>query len=682
MSKQEQSMVQRFRSTLGAKLALCAGCVWVLGSAPGAAGAATPSAAVPVPTPVPVEAFFKPTELSGAKLSPSGRYLAAKRGGVTERVGFLIMDLEGKEGSHFVSASPRDDVAWFQWVGDDWLVFGVQDANYRGGGAIGAGLMSMSRDGKTSRQLIARDWNKKAEDVQRRQVLSPAHTYWGSGAPDSLEVMVAQAHYGQTFESAYEYSTLHALNIVTGQLRSVDAPRADAWIFDGRGQPRVSSRTVKGERTISWWNPKTQQWQELLTAPELQMPWTPVAIRDEHRLLVRTVSAEGYLELRDFDAVQGQLSHQPFITTPGFSSAFNAHLERTSNRLVALDLLVDGWTTVWTDPAGKALQAKVDARLPGRKNTLDCGDCVAPKRVVVESHSDTDPGLTLLYMPETEQLQLVGKARPDIAPERMARMELHRPKARDGEDLPIWITRSPDLPASKPAPAVLLLHGGPWSRGTYWGWHDEAQFLASRGYLVIEPEFRGSTGYGVLHFKRGFKQWGLSMQDDVTDALKFAVDRGWVDPKRVCLMGASYGGYATLMGLVKDPDQYRCGIAFAAVSDPRHMFDFFWSDISAETKIYGLTERLGDRQKDEARFIATSPVEQAARIQAPLLLVHGGEDRRVPIQNAERMRDALQKAGKPVEWLVYPRARHGFSLAADELDYYRNVERFLGQHLQ
>jgi dipeptidyl aminopeptidase/acylaminoacyl peptidase len=265
--------------------------------------------------------------------------------------------------------------------------------------------------------------------------------------------------------------------------------------------------------------------------------------------------------------------------------------------------------------------------------------------------------------------------------ERMAHMELHRPKARDGEDLPVWITRAPNLPAGQPAPAVILVHGGPWVRGTSWAWHGEAQFLASRGYLVIEPEFRGSTGYGVDHMHKGFKQWGLTMQDDVTDAVKFAVDKGWVDAKRVCIMGASYGGYATLMGLAKDPDLYRCGVALAAVSDQRYMFDFHWNDFSDEVRSYSLPELLGDRQKDEARFIATSPVEQAARIKAPLLLAHGGEDRRVPIQNGERMRDALVKNGKQVEWVVYSHAYHGFPLLEDELDFYSRVERFLAKYL-
>lgn len=600
---------------------------------------------------------------------------------MAERVGFLITDLDGKDGSHFVSASPRDDVTWFQWVNDDWLVFRVNDPNYRGSYAVGAGLMVMSRDGKSSRQLVSREW-EQSTDVLRRKVLSPDHRYLGLSAPGSSEVLVSEPHYDTNYE--YKYATLHALNIMTGQARSVEsAPRADNWLLDGKGRPRAAMLSSAGQTTVMWADPKSGAWVELLKAPSLHMPWTPLAIKDETHLLVSTVDQEGYEEIREYDAVQRQLGAKPILTTPGFSDSISPIQEWYSDKLLGLLVNVDGLTITWFDPTMNALQTRIDNKFAGRVNTFSCGrSCANAKRVLVHSYSDTDPGMTLLFLPETDEWQLVGRERPEIDPQRMASMELLRTKARDGEDLPLWITRAPNVSAEKPAPAIMLIHGGPWVRGVDWEWGSERQFLASRGYLVIEPEFRGSAGYGDEHFKKGFKQWGLKMQDDISDALKFAVQKGWADPKRVCIMGTSYGGYATLMGLIKDPDQYRCGVAFAAVSDPRNMFDFFWSDIPDEAKAYGMKELLGDRVKDEAQFIATSPVEQAARLKSPLLLVHGEKDRRVPLQNGERMRDALKKYNKPVEWVSYPWAAHGFPKVEDELDFYRRVEKFLAQNLR
>jgi dipeptidyl aminopeptidase/acylaminoacyl peptidase len=219
-------------------------------------------------------------------------------------------------------------------------------------------------------------------------------------------------------------------------------------------------------------------------------------------------------------------------------------------------------------------------------------------------------------------------------------------------------------------------------RGTFWQWNAEAQFLASRGYVVVEPEFRGSTGYGEKHFRAGWKQWGQAMQDDVTDALRFAVGKGWVDPARVCIMGASYGGYAALMGLAKDPEQYRCGVALAAVSDPRFKYEFHWSDASQAARDIYMPAMVGDPKKDAALLAAASPLAHVQRIKAPVFLAHGDDDVRVPLEHAERMLAALRKQGKDVEWQLYVDEGHGFSKETNAVDYYRRVESFMAKHLK
>jgi dipeptidyl aminopeptidase/acylaminoacyl peptidase len=301
--------------------------------------------------------------------------------------------------------------------------------------------------------------------------------------------------------------------------------------------------------------------------------------------------------------------------------------------------------------------------------------------VLVYSYADNDPGHFLLYHPQQDKWQLLGSAQPDIEPARMARMSFERIRARDGRDLPLWVTR-PAGPTGKSRPAVVLVHRGPHTRGASWGWNADAQFLASRGYVVIEPEFRGSTGYGYRHDRAGWKHWGRGMIDDITDALRHVVAAGGADGSRVCVMGSSYGGYATLMSLVKEPDLYRCGIAHAAVSDPRHRFDFHWSDLDTFNRRVVLPLTMGDPVADAQMLVETSPLEQVKRIKAPILLMHGDDDVRVPIENSERMRDALKKAGKEVEWVVFVDEGRGFSRPANELDYWRRVEAFLAKHLR
>jgi dipeptidyl aminopeptidase/acylaminoacyl peptidase len=200
---------------------------------------------------------------------------------------------------------------------------------------------------------------------------------------------------------------------------------------------------------------------------------------------------------------------------------------------------------------------------------------------------------------------------------------------------------------------------------------------------VIEPEFRGSTGYGRKHFEAGWKQWGRAMQDDVADAVDWAVAKGLVDPKRVCIVGGSYGGYAALMGLVRDPQLYRCGVAWVAVTDPRLLFRWnFVSDFPDEVRQFGLPVLIGDPVADAAKLAEVAPVEQAARIAAPLLLVFGGNDRRVPIEHGTRMREALRAAGREPEYVVYAEEGHGWQRLENRLDFYRRVERFLAAQLQ
>jgi dipeptidyl aminopeptidase/acylaminoacyl peptidase len=238
-------------------------------------------------------------------------------------------------------------------------------------------------------------------------------------------------------------------------------------------------------------------------------------------------------------------------------------------------------------------------------------------------------------------------------------------------------------PAGKgPWPTVVLLHGGPWVRGGSWEWTAESQFLASRGYLVLEPEFRGSDGYGQKHLRAGFKQWGLAMQDDVADATRWAIDKKLADPQRICLAGASYGGYATLMGLIRDPDLYRCGVAWAAVTDIDLMYGISWSDLSESWKQYGMPTMIGDRVKDAAQLAQTSPLKQAERLKQPLLLAFGAADERVPIDHGTRFRDAVGKTNPNVSWVVYNGEGHGFYKPENRFDFYERMEKFLATHLQ
>jgi dipeptidyl aminopeptidase/acylaminoacyl peptidase len=289
----------------------------------------------------------------------------------------------------------------------------------------------------------------------------------------------------------------------------------------------------------------------------------------------------------------------------------------------------------------------------------------------------------LLYHIKTGMLEGVGNTYARIEPARMGRQEPIRYKARDGLEIPGLLTLPPGG-VRKNLPMVVLVHGGPWVRGASWGWDPESQFLASRGYAVLQVEFRGSTGFGLRHFNAGLKQWGLAMQDDIADGTRWAIDQGIADPKRICIAGASYGGYATLMGLIKDPDLYRCGIDWAGVTDIELMYNGTWYSKASMSKTflrYGMPTLIGDPVEDAAQLKATSPIQQAARIHQPLLLAYGQVDRRVPLHHGTLFRDAVKRTNRQVEWVVYDGEGHGWSLEKNRIDFWQRVDRFLDRNI-
>jgi dipeptidyl aminopeptidase/acylaminoacyl peptidase len=297
------------------------------------------------------------------------------------------------------------------------------------------------------------------------------------------------------------------------------------------------------------------------------------------------------------------------------------------------------------------------------------------------AYSDRQPVAFLVNDPTSDQLVKLGSSHNAIHAAQMGTRDFFHYKSRDGLELPVYVTLPPGYKSGR-LPTVVLVHGGPWIRGAYWEWEDQAQFLASRGYVVIEPQFRGSVGFGDHLFRASFKQWGLTMQDDIADAAKWAIEKGYADPKRVALAGASYGGYATLMGLIKDPDLFRCGFEWVGVTDIDMMFSVEWNDTSIEYAKYGMPVLIGDPEKDAAQFKATSPLANAAKLNQPLLMAYGADDRRVPIVQGSAFYDAVRSHNNNVEWIVYKEEGHGWRHEGDNLDFWRHVEKFLDKNLK
>lgn len=640
----------------------------------------------PATAPLPAETFFQPNTTDSVEISPSGRWMAIQGRAPGERATLKVIDLEAKEAPRIIVKFSRLDVSDFNWVNDDWLVFSLDDENDKSGQVYGGGLNAVRRDGEKIRPLIKRQFDSAFQE-QGNVALEPNNEMLGIGAPGTNDIIIGENHFSTDY-SEYVHLSLRTMDVSTGVTRvffktQPEPPvRMISWLLDRKGVARVGTSRQQNKYAVWWFDTKGARWTKIAEDAWGESDFTPAYVDEQDRLFVTVRNRDTSLsELREFDFATGKPAPAVVLSLPGFDVDPTPIRDQGSNKVHGLRLLTDAHSVAWFSPTMRAIQEKADALLPGRVNHLTCHPCEAPKAVLVTSYSDTSPGEFVLYRPASGQFERIAARRPGHPDKQMANLELYRTTTRDGADLPVWVTKN-DQGAKGPRPAVVLVHGGPWVRGTSWEWDAQVQFLASRGYVVIEPEFRGSTGFGDRHFRAGWKQWGQRMQDDVTDALRFAVNKGWVDPKRVCIAGASYGGYAALMGPIRDPGQYKCSVAWVGVSDPRMLYSVFWSDISDVSKTYSMPQLIGDPNKDAALLSANAPLEHAAQIKVPVLLAYGARDRRVPLAHGERMRAALTSAGNPPEWVVYDDEGHGWRRTANQLDFWRRVEQFLAKHLR
>jgi len=298
---------------------------------------------------------------------------------------------------------------------------------------------------------------------------------------------------------------------------------------------------------------------------------------------------------------------------------------------------------------------------------------------LVSLSRDIDPGTIYLFNRNERTIEELYRSRPELPVEHMAEMQPIRYKARDGLEIPAYLTL-PSGVAPENLAVVALIHGGPWARDT-WGYRSQVQFLANRGYAVLQPNFRASTGFGKTFLNAGNNEWGDAMQDDITDGVQYLVDQGIADPERVCIMGGSYGGYATLAGMTFTPDLYACGVNIVGVSNLISLINSIPAYWGPARMLFTL--RMGDPDTDEGRaqLERQSPINHVDKIQRPLLVIHGANDPRVRQAEADQIVVAMREAELPVEYILAPDEGHGFRGRENRLAMFARTEQFLAEHL-
>jgi dipeptidyl aminopeptidase/acylaminoacyl peptidase len=340
----------------------------------------------------------------------------------------------------------------------------------------------------------------------------------------------------------------------------------------------------------------------------------------------------------------------------------------------------DVWFCRYFDPQLTRVQQRFEATFADSAIVRFSSFSQDRKRIVITTRGPRNPGAYFLYDAAKDSMNAIGKARPDLPAKELGDMLVVKYPARDGTKIPAYLTMPPGK-GDKNLPLVVMPHGGPELRD-YVDFDPWAQMLASRGFAVLQPNFRGSGGYGKSFTEAGHRQWGRLMQDDITDGVTALVKDGTADPNRVCIVGASYGGYAALAGGAFTPDLYKCVMSISGVSDVIKMIEEDRYHAGSDSYIYDYWKKwVGDpRSADAEQMKAISPINHAAKFKAPVLLVHGDQDNNVRSSQSIAMQKALKKAGKQVELVLVPEG-HTFVSIASRKTLLTEMERFVTAHI-
>lgn len=466
------------------------------------------------------------------------------------------------------------------------------------------------------------------------------------------------------------------VNTRTGKTKAVKVPQDTfAWLLDADGEARVATTRTGGTHKIYLDDGK--RWSELASFDPLGPSAVKPALYLDRRLYVSARNGNDQWAVYRYDLDKRSIEAEPWIAAPGYDVDGNFIVD--SKSMLGYRFVTDAEVTTWFDAGMKKAQQDVDRLLPSTVNTLSRGRSSVTPYVLVDSWSDVRQHRYAVYNLEDKTLVLLHQPDAALDAARMAPVAMTRYKARDGLDVPIYYTLPP-VATPKQLPTVVLVNRNPWQRSV-WEWDEEVQFLATRGYAVLQPQSRGMHGYGERHQRAGDRQWGLAMQDDLADAVKWAVAQGYTDPARVCIMGNGYGGYAAMMGLIKDPELYKCGISWSGITDIDAMFGSGWHHFMAIDDEGALARQIGSRSREAAQFRQTSPLVNAARIRQPVLLAYGTTDESVPYAHGKKFYEALSASNAQVQWLSYTPTVEDWKTQKNRIDLWQNIDAFLQRHI-
>ena len=673
-------------------LAMAVAAVWMVSVC--AEGAAVP---------LPVQAFFSYPQISDVKISPDGKYLAVvvsddKSG--QDRRSLTIIGSKDRKARNTFNVSDGTDIMNYWWANNERILIATATET----GALSAAtpdgaLYAINVDATQSLQLLGYKPDMPAEHAEMKDTTANfTHLQRSSSNEDThkdyifngmLFIPNVNARHVLVDGWATDSSRVQALDvdIYSGAIRVLETSPTDGGGFmsDANGQVRLAWGVKKFDGSpqlfyrdagdLAKWRDLSALYQNIDPADE---DTGPLGMSQDGKMIYwRGRTAASTLGLFSVNPVD--MSKQTLYSDATLDAADFIYGDFADNKRKILGVETFPGLPVLhvidqKDPETAVLLALRSA-FPGQEVNITSATRDGTSMIVYVA-SDRNPGEYYLFNRKTLKADLLFSVLDKIDPQFMATMQPITLKARDGLTLHGYLT-VPRGQASKNLPLILLPHGGPHNTRDYWGWDPEVQFFASRGYAVLQVNFRGSGGYGLKFQSLGYRNWGTTMQDDLADAVDWAVQQGIADPKRVCIYGASYGGYAALENVIRYPHLYKCAVGYVGVYDLT--LEAKYGDVHRSASGRNFLEIvLGNNQEELKKY---SPVFNADKITVPVFVAYGGRDVRVVPDNAEELMKAMDAAGKKYEYLFYPYEVHGFLKPQDRFELYTRMISFINAYI-
>lgn len=608
------------------------------------------------------EVFFGNPEYSATQISPDGKWISfMKPYKDTRNIWVKAVD-EPFDKARLVTAETKRPIGGYFWSRDGKYILFVKD----NGGDENFNVYAVNPMDKAAEGADAPVARNITEGKKVRAYIQNVP----DSDPDSIYVGLN--------ERDPAWHDIYKISISTGKKTLIleNKDRLQGLIFDNADKPRLSVRNAQNGNTeilsLDGEKPK------MIYSCDVFETCSPIQFtKDNKQFYMQTNKGERdltQLVLVDMEGKETFVEQDPNKRVDFGGAIFS----QVTKELVATSYTDDRTTVYWKNKDFEADYKYLQRKLPGKE--ISFGSSTNDENIfTVTAFSDTNPGEVYLFNRKTKQVTLLYNVRKELPRNALAEMKPIRYKSSDGLEIPAYLTLPKGVPA-KNLPLIVFPHGGPWGRDT-WGYSTYAQFLANRGYAVLQMNFRASTGYGKKFLDAGNGQWGDLMQDDITWGVKYLVDQGIADAKRVGIMGGSYGGYATLAGVTFTPDTYAAAVAIVAPSNLVTLLETippYWEAI--RTTFY---KRMGDPNTEEGKkqLIRQSPLTHADKIKTPLMVVQGANDPRVNKRESDQIVIALRDREYPVEYLVAPDEGHGFQRPVNNMAMIAAAEKFLAKHL-